>query len=75
MADTGKELLDKIWFDTMDSLLEILVFESNPSARVEAGDVLVKYFIALGQSVNEPYLPDEDPRPDSVTTDDDEDDD
>lgn len=78
MTDTGQELLEKVWFDTIENLAEILMYESNPSARVEAGEVLVKYFIALGQSVNAPFMPNEDIRPDPLASnndDDDEDDD
>lgn len=60
--EKGKELLDEVWFDTIDKLQIILQYESDPRVNLEAADILLRYFISLGQSINQPYIPDSDPR-------------
>jgi hypothetical protein len=66
----GYDLLDKVWFDTIDALQEIVVMSDDISKRIEAADVLLRYFVSMGQSINAPYVPEE-----RYIIDDDEDDD
>jgi hypothetical protein len=66
----GYELLDKVWFDTIDALQDVVLLSDDISKRIEAADVLLRYFVAMGQSINAPYVPDE-----RYQTDDEDDDD
>ena len=58
----GRELLDEAWFATIERLVIILQYESDPRVNLEAADILLRYFISLGQSINQPYIPEIDPR-------------
>jgi hypothetical protein len=53
----GKALLDQTWFLVVQELTEITLFNDNAERRIEAADALLRYFISLGQSINEPYIP------------------
>jgi hypothetical protein len=55
----GYDLLDKVWFDTIDALREVIVMSDDATKRIEAADTLLRYFVAMGQSINAPYVPEE----------------
>ena len=70
-TDAEKEL-DLAWFVALEELRTTALMGENTSDRVEAAKAIISYCIALGQSINAPYMPTDRPK---VEEDDDEDDD
>lgn len=53
----GEQFLDEVWWSTIAELQEIIQLAENTGDRVKAADVLLRYYVSLGQSINEPYIP------------------
>lgn len=53
----GQELLNAAWFTAVEELGRTIENNEDPRVRVEAADTLLRYFISLGQSINEPFIP------------------
>jgi hypothetical protein len=53
----GEKLLDRTWFDALEALREVIIFGEKTEDRIAASEVVLKYFISLGQSINEPRIP------------------
>ena len=54
----GEALLNRAWFEAIDELRGIIGLSDDVKARIEAADVLLRYFVSLGQSINDPFIPD-----------------
>lgn len=63
MSQTGKDVLSYVWFCTMSELHTIL-HGDDAANRLKAADLLLKYYTAMGQSINLPYIPVERPEVD-----------
>jgi len=68
-TDAEKEL-DLSWFVAMEELRTTALMGENTDDRVEAAKAIISYCIALGQSINQPYMPTDRPK---VEDDDDDD--
>lgn len=66
----GYDLLDRAWFETIEDLAYIISTQDDPQVRIKAADVLLRYFVAMGQSINAPFVPAN--RPDLDDEDDDD---
>jgi hypothetical protein len=66
----GHDLLDQVWFETIEDLQYIVGTQDDPQVRIKAADVLLRYFVSLGQSINAPYIPDARPNTDDEDDDD-----
>ena len=68
----GWELLQLVWFSTIHELDEIMTNAEQTKDRIAAAEVLLRYFIAFGQSINEPWVPEKPPYGDDDEDDDDD---
>lgn len=66
----GHVLLSTVWFDTIIELREMVILSEDSKVRLAAADILMRYFVSLGQSINAPFVPTE--RPEIEDDDDDE---
>lgn len=53
----GEKTLTRVWFESIETLEEILLMSDNPKEQIRAAEVLLQYYISLGQSINEPFIP------------------
>lgn len=70
---TGNELLEEVWFQTIEELRQIALYSDDMKAKSQALQTLVQYFLGMGQSINSPFIPEL--LPQSLRSDDDEEDD
>jgi hypothetical protein len=53
----AQRTLEVAWYAVVMELTDIVMDSESTESKIAAGDVLLKYFIAMGQSINEPFLP------------------
>jgi len=68
-TDAEKEL-SIAWFIAMEELRSTALLSETTVDRIRASEALLNYCIALGQSINTPFMPSE--RPKAEETDDDD---
>lgn len=56
----GNALLGYAWFAALQELVDIVTMAESAADRIAAGDVILRYFVSLGQSINDPYIPADD---------------
>lgn len=66
----GEKFLEVLWWDVMDELRELAVFAEGPQHRIAAADVLLRYYGALNQGINAPFIPAGRPQADPEDSDD-----
>lgn len=75
MGDTeseGIKKLESVWWLTIEELEEMVVLDGDPKTRLQAAEILLRYFIAMGQSINAPFIPETEPDDEEEDDDDDE---
>lgn len=58
MTETGQRYLEKVWWDTIEELHELVVM-GEANNRINAADTLLRYFAALNLGINAPFIPEE----------------
>lgn len=57
----GYDLLGRAWFDAIYELRATILASEDARLRVDAAEVLLKYTISMGQSINIPWVPEKNP--------------
>ena len=59
--DDVQDTLAKAWFTAIEELRYNASVGENTADRIAAADAILRYCIALGQSINQPYYPEKRP--------------
>jgi hypothetical protein len=71
-TDAGKELA-RAWFAAFEDLYSTVMLSESTADRIRAAEVILNYCVALGQSINTPYMPQSRPPEDEDAEEDDND--